>query len=246
MPAHRLYVARELGSGSLIGFCSCFDVCDDTGPRLELDLLAVLPAARGKGLATRMLKRALEGAEQRGVTRARATVRTGNRASERAFGQAGLAPSTPSCELLVYAPQGDHPIAYLPQGWSDSLAGDKPPGLGGSHHAAAPESYVAHDYALTDADAVIRGQASVVPVHTLSGWALWIERLQVSCAECAATAARGIVERAKQWGIGEIGFLAPQDSARQPVLTALIAEGFEGLGRFRVYERAEAPPDANT
>ncbi|MGC9359897.1 MAG: GNAT family N-acetyltransferase [Anaerolineae bacterium] len=241
IPEHRLYAARDPGSRRLIGFCSCFVLRDARGSRLELDLLAVLPMARGKGLATRMLRLALDEADSQGIPRARGVVRTGNRPSERAFARAGLTAGTLSYELLVYAPRGDHPVSYLPASWSDSLAGDRPPHLNNGNDTRPPESFFTHSYVLDDARARLRTRARVALVHTLSGSALWIERLQASSTQCAATAARGLVERAKQWGVDEVGLLAPDHRADRRMLPALLAEGFERLGRFGVYERGGAP-----
>ena len=246
MPQQRLYAAHSRSEGRLVGFCSCFVLCDAGGPRLELDLLAVLPTARGQGLARRMLALALEDAASQGVIRARGVIRVGNRPSERAFARAGLTSSEPSYELLVYTPRGIHPVPYLPPNWNDALSGETVACLTNGGKALEQESFLARTYALTDAGGRLRAEATVVEVHTLGGSALWIEGLQAPSPKCAAMAARGLVERAKRWGICEVGFLAPDSRAGRRMLPALVAEGFERLGRFRIYAREGAPTRVST
>lgn len=242
-PEHWLYAAQG-SDGRLVGFCSCFELGGPSGPRLEIDLLAVLPDSRGQGISTAMVAAAKREANARGVTRLRAAVRMGNEPSERAFLRAGLVPSVTCYQLLVYAPGGRHAVRYLPAGWRDSIIRRKVLESSDRGMQTPPQAATIHGYKLADDRGRIRARAWLVLVYTLSGAGLWIERLDASSPSAAAIAARGLVERAKRWDIDQVGMLVPERTSGLDIETILGAEGFQRYGRFRLFRDNNRPSSA--
>ena len=234
-PEHRLYLAQG-SSGQAIGFCSCFLLGANSGQRLEIDLLAVLPEWRGRGVGASLVNAAVQGARNEGIARLRAAVRAGNTASERAFERAGLAPSVERYQLLVYAPQGSHPVPYLPAGWRDGHISRATSEADLWSADPAPEAGATYPYELVDQNGYVRARARVASVHTLSGPSLWIEELGAETAPLGALVARGLVERVKRWGLAQAGMLIREEAQNAKLETALVAEGFERYGCFRLFQ----------
>ena len=118
-------IARLIGSRQRItlcawdgptcaGFADAFATCGANGePRLEIDLLAVRSAARGRGIASQLLRAVVSNAEYlltlRG--RARGLVRVGNAAADRAFAAARFWPQDGVLSLYVALPSvSDHHV----------------------------------------------------------------------------------------------------------------------------------------
>lgn len=233
-PEQRLYLAQSQ-DGQAVGFCSCFVLCGRGGQRLEIDLVAVLPEWRGRGIGTALAMAAVRGAHQEGISQFRAAVRVGNKASERALARAGLVPSAERYQLLVYTPIGSQPMPYLPAGWRDGqgcLAASKADLWNAD---LAPQAGATYPYELVNQHGCVRARAWVASVHTLSGPGLWIEELEVEKAQAGALVARGLVERAKRWDLALVGMLVHENAPAHELELALVAEGFERFGRFRLF-----------
>ncbi len=92
----------ETSGDALIGFVDAFStVAADGVLRWEVDLLGVHPAWRGRGVARRLVQRAVEVGRERGAQRARALVRIDNVASLRVFERCGFAAEPTICRLCV-------------------------------------------------------------------------------------------------------------------------------------------------
>jgi len=86
----------------LAGFCDAFaTTAGDGATRWEIDLLAVHPAFRGRGLARSLIHAATVEGRERGLAYARGLVRTDNQPVRRAFAAAGYAASTQAQRLYV-------------------------------------------------------------------------------------------------------------------------------------------------
>jgi ribosomal protein S18 acetylase RimI-like enzyme len=234
-PEQRLYLAK-LSQGQAVGFCSCFSLAGAQGRRLEIDLLAVLPDWRGRGIGTALVSAARQAASDEGIDAVRAVVRVANRASEGAFERAGLTPSLARYQLLVYAPVGAQPVPYLPRGWHERVPAEASDDATLWRANAAPEPGSIYAYELVDHSGRRVAHASVASVCTLSGPSLWIETLEAETTRSATTAARGLVERAKRWDLAQVGMLVGPATIGPDLETALIAEGFERFGSFRCFE----------
>lgn len=94
-----------LDAGGLLAFSDNFiTVSARDQRRLELDLLAVAPRARGQGLGRRLLEKSVTLARQRDAAVLRALVRSDNLNMRRLCCSAGLAPSKLEFNLYVAAP----------------------------------------------------------------------------------------------------------------------------------------------
>jgi RimJ/RimL family protein N-acetyltransferase len=91
------------------GFVTAFPTHTLHGRNWEVDLVAVQPAFQGQGIATELIKAAVEGAGGHGLDMARAAVATDNQASQRAFTKAGFTPDETVCHLLLYEIRGFAP-----------------------------------------------------------------------------------------------------------------------------------------
>jgi ribosomal protein S18 acetylase RimI-like enzyme len=92
--------------GEVTGFATAFPTCTLHGRRREVDLVAVQPASQGQGIATGLIKAAVEGAGGHSLNEARALAATDNPASQRAFTKAGFTPDETVCDLLLYEVRG--------------------------------------------------------------------------------------------------------------------------------------------
>ena len=117
-PAH-LCLGAFVGA-TLVGFLSCFETYATTGPRLELDMLGVLPEHRNRGVATALIRAASVHAHASGVALARTVVRTDNPASLAAFLKAGLSVATEAA-MLIWDRSGDRSSGLTPGPASTAL-----------------------------------------------------------------------------------------------------------------------------
>lgn len=99
-------------NGRVIGFVDGFVITAlPGGPHWQIDLLAVAPAGRGRGLGRRLIETSLlAGRRQRAVV-ARALIAIENAASQVSFGRAGF--QTDQNELLLLLAASD-PLPELP------------------------------------------------------------------------------------------------------------------------------------
>jgi ribosomal-protein-alanine N-acetyltransferase len=80
----RVYVLRE--DDHVRGFCSLWLILDE----IHINNLAIHPAARGRGLGTRLLGRVLEEGAREGARRATLEVRRSNEAARRLYRRMGF------------------------------------------------------------------------------------------------------------------------------------------------------------
>lgn len=228
-PEQYVYLAWD--GARAVGFCACFETLG--GRRLEVDMLGVLREWRGRGIARRLIARALDEARARGALRANAVVATDNVASQRAFEHAGFVGRTEAGAplvhaMLVYALAGLAPQS-LPAGWEMRLEPDGQAERLSVGRAGRTE-----------------GTACLLQVQTCSYQGLWVEAVASLTAE-APTApaqqrlARAAAERAKQLAVDEVGYLAPQPGAqpverREPRCLPWVREGYRDMGDYLVYE----------
>lgn len=100
--------------GMVAGFVDSFLTQDcDRAARWEIDLLAVAPGAQGHGVGRALVRASMAGAQTAGAVRARALIRMGNIASERAFTACGFAPDPWESELWAVA---DRDVRTAPAG----------------------------------------------------------------------------------------------------------------------------------
>jgi hypothetical protein len=193
-------------------------------------MLGVLPAWRGRGIATQLITHALGQAAARGVRSARSVVASGNVASQRAFERAGFralaspggAASSLVHAMLVYAIGGLCPQP-LPPGWEVRLTAND-----------------ACEHLELDHQSQLVGAAECLRVQTLCYSGLWVERLAATSDRALGWLARAVVERAKSLDLHEVGYLAPQaepraTDARAPRCLPLVREGYADRGDYYVY-----------
>ncbi|NIO69128.1 MAG: GNAT family N-acetyltransferase, partial [Anaerolineae bacterium] len=96
------------------GFVTAFPTHTLRGRNWEVDLVAVQPASQRQGIATELIKAAVEGAGGRSLDTARALAATDNPASQRAFTKAGFTPEETLYCLLLYEIRGFVPRPLVP------------------------------------------------------------------------------------------------------------------------------------
>jgi ribosomal-protein-alanine N-acetyltransferase len=108
----RVYVARD-ETGGVAAFCTCWFVIDE----LHINTIAVHPARRRLGLATRLMRHVLDEAARAGARRATLEVRASNAAARRlyaglGFVEAGARPryyTQPDEDAIILWRDGDRP-----------------------------------------------------------------------------------------------------------------------------------------
>ena len=96
-------------SGGAVGFADCFlTASKDDEVRLELDLLAVHPQARGRRVGRRLVRAGIERAKRLGAASIRALVAADNHAMQRLCAALGFRRSKESYALFVISP---HPAS---------------------------------------------------------------------------------------------------------------------------------------
>lgn len=226
-----------LGDGDVVGFVVGFLTHGLQGRCWEIDLLAVLPAWRGHGLATRLIRTA-SAYGARLAPRARAVTADDNSASQRAFIRAGFLPGPDMCQLLIQRLEGLQPAKPLTGGvmvrqaassaelspWLPDLQGlPRRPGL---------------SLLVAEQNGDVAGYAELIQVETLLYRGVWIESLFAQSRAARAALVREATNRALLAGLEEIGAMVPQqDRAGQQ---ALRAAGFQSLGAFQ-WLRADLP-----
>jgi GNAT superfamily N-acetyltransferase len=99
-PDHVTHIALE--DNQVVGFVDSFLTLSSGGARRwEVDLLAVLPEYRGKGIASRLIAINMESGRQMGATFMRALIAVGNVGSEKAFAHCGFQVQDETCGLYV-------------------------------------------------------------------------------------------------------------------------------------------------
>ncbi len=235
-PEHYAYLA--IHEGQAVGFCSCLETPTPRGPRLEVDLLGVLPEHRGRRLGARLIRLALQEAERRGLRQARGVAREDNVASQRSFARAGLRAGAQPHELLAYPIGGTSPVpppagygyALLPCG-EMIVSGQGTPTVH-TPDAGGPLLLV------TSPQGGALALVEYLRVETLSYAGLWIERPWAASPAALRAALHALVEEAKRLGLDEVGHLAAPvaPSAADP-RDHWLREGFAPMGRYLVFTR---------
>ena len=221
----------------VIGFVVAFPTEGLRGMCWEIDLLAVHPDWRGRGLAGRLVRAAAaEGVHAlcRAVTpRARAAVAVENDASARAFTRTGFQADLETCKLLIYRTGG-----LAAREWSPASIEIRP-ALGVADAAAwlpqppVPGDHPGQTLLLAEQNGQPAGYAELVEVQTLLYHGVWIESLVAQARAVRETLIHEAVNWAIVAGLDEIGAMVPE--RRWPLQAALLARGFRSLGDFRWY-----------
>ena len=219
-----------LGDGEVVGFVIGFLTQGLQGSCWEIDLLAVLPAWRGHGLATRLIRTA-SAYGARLAPRARAVTADDNSASRHAFRRAGFFPGPDMCHLLIQRLDGLQPRAPLTVGVTVREATGSAelsswlPGLQPLANSPGLSLLVAEQ------DGDIAGYAELIHVETLLYRGAWIESLVARSRAARAALVREVTNQALLAGLEEIGAMIPQED--RGAYHALRAVGFRSLGSFQ-------------
>jgi N-acetylglutamate synthase-like GNAT family acetyltransferase len=102
--ASALWVAEQ--NDDALGLVSAFlTVAGDGRRRWEVDLIAVKPVSRGRGLGTRLIRRVCKDSRARTASLTRALIRVENVPSQKAFESAGFATDGRDHELFLWPPE---------------------------------------------------------------------------------------------------------------------------------------------
>lgn len=224
-PAHYSYLAWV--GATPVGFCSCFETPLHETKRLEIDLLGVLPTYRRQGIATALIKTALDEALQRDTTVFRGVVAQDNLPSQHAFTKAGLRSAPDTVEMLVYNLEHRSPTFTLPE----TLRWRVVPAPG--EKAVLERTPVSFRVELVFGVNPV-ASATCLFVETLVYRGVWIEQLQGS-EEDTLTLVRGLIAWCAQRFLDEVGILCSRDTLTQPgQYEALWRAGLESWGRFYI------------
>jgi GNAT superfamily N-acetyltransferase len=223
---------------TIIGFVAAFPVHSLQGVRWEIDLLAVHPDWRGRGIATDLVRAAAVGGLEV-AERARAVVATDNIASARAFGHAGFEPVQETCELLIFRIEGLpaqqdclHGVAI----WevrdvfeaADWLPNDAFPT--GQRFPQQPDEPPGLTLLLAEQDGQPAGYLELIEVHTILYSGVWIESLVASTHAVREALIFKVVNWARAANLDEMGAMVPHSNKIWQ--RALVAQGFRSLGSF--------------
>jgi ribosomal protein S18 acetylase RimI-like enzyme len=231
-----------VGDGSIVGFVIAFATTGLRGTCWEIDFLAVLPAWRGRRLATRLIR----AAASQGATIARwarAVVANDNPASERAFARAGFRRAE-QCVLLIFRPQEQPPPPWSAPG----VTVRKAAGVGEVTEWLRSECVPGRSRAcqgsqeftllLVEQDGHPAGYAELIEVQTILYRGLWIESMGASTQIARAALVHSVLSQAVAAGLDEVGAMVPEGD--RPWQGALLDAGFRSLGDFHWF-RADLP-----
>jgi len=226
-----------IGEGQVAGFVIAFLTSGLAGPCWEIDLLAVEPAWTGRGVATRLIRKAA--AQGTAVARrARAAIATENVGSARAFERAGFRRAG-LCDLLIYRTEDKTPRPWTALGVTiretDTVAaiaewlpeGDVPV-IG--HRGETSPAKEGPILLLAEYHGQPAGYAELIVVQTLLYAGMWIESLAASNELVRAALVHEVVSRATAAGVDEIGMMVLENDL--PLRQALREAGFRSLGEF--------------
>jgi GNAT superfamily N-acetyltransferase len=243
--------------GKVTGFVTAFPTYALHGRNWEVDLVAVQPASQRRGIATELIKAAVEGAG------ARALAAIDNPASQRAFTKAGFTPDETVCYLLLYEIRGFAPRpldsgsvtvrdlalsseeagAVLRLGQGLTLRPDD---------VLALASRQANEILVAVRGEEIVGFAELLYVETLLYRGIWLESVIARGAdrEVQAILISEAVERAKRKRLDEIGCLVrtrkrgmAEGAGRAKKLEnhllreALVGQGFGVVNEYYIFRR---------
>lgn len=240
----RAWVAEA--GGEVVGFVSAFVTQTLRACNWEIDLLAVDPAWRGRGIAAALIRQAAAGAPERGIDRARAVVAVENRASCRAFEAAGFSIlSSPHhlmrCEIAGAArrPSAAGMEAVRPlRDEADArgllnLAASLPRQPAKVMRLAALET---NTFLAIERDGRPAAFAELIWVRTLLYAGVWIETLVAPQPADAEPLIAAAIAQAQERGSDEVGCLVLIGDWR--LRQAFVGQGFASEGEYLIVTRA--------
>lgn len=225
----------------VVGFVVAFPTNTLSGICWEIDLLAVHPAWRGFGLATRLV-RAAASYGSRITHRARAVVATDNDPSASTFAGVGFTASEERHDLLIIRPRDGRARS--------GIGSIRLPNRLGPGDLAASEVLVwelaspkGSDAILLQADRDGRavGLAELVKVLTLLYQGYWIESLTAESQSVSEALIRHTLQRALNEGLDEVGAMVPRHDRQ--LKQVLLASGFFSLGEYVWFTASLPLPD---
>ncbi|MFC2037222.1 GNAT family N-acetyltransferase [Chloroflexota bacterium] len=224
-----------VANGSVTGFVVAFTTSGLHGPRWEIDLLAVLPDWRKRGLATRLIRAAtVQGS--RVAPEARAFVATDNEASARAFGQAGFRAKPQLRKLLIYRTEGlvrregQTPHVRAKAGVTIRETATLAEATDWLPELQPPVDHPDLTLLLAEQYGEPAGYAELVEVQTLLYRGVWIESLTAAVRAVREALVHEAVNWAVDAGQDEIGAMVPAPDWR--LQDSLRARGFRSLDDF--------------
>jgi len=249
--------------GEVTGFVTAFPTHTLYGRNWEVDLVAVQPAFQRQGIATELIKAAMEGAGGHGLDMARAVVATDNPASKRAFTKAGFTPDETVCDLLLYEIRG-----FAPRSLDSGSVTVRDLALSSEEAGAvlrlgqgltlrpddvlALASRQANEILVAVRKEEIVGFAELLYVETLLYRGIWLESVVAQGADREVQAAliSEAVERAKRKRLDEIGCLVRTRKRRMAegaerarnlenhvLREALVGQGFGVVNEYYIFRR---------
>jgi len=213
----------------VVGFVIAFPVSSLQGAWWEIDLLAVHPDRRGRGLGRQLIQTAAAGGESL-AGRSRAVVATDNRRSTRAFAGAGFQAEPSTCTLMIRRFDEQAPWPQPAPGVSvhEAASADEAAAWQVSLPAAGSPGLT---LLLAEQHGRPAGHAEMIEVETLLYHGIWIESLACSSRAVRETLVYHAMNRAMAAGLDEVSSMVPRQD--QPVLHTLLAAGFRPLGAYR-------------
>ena len=242
-----------VAGSAIVGFVVSFATHSLNGASWEIDLMAVHPSWRGRGLGTRLVRASC--AYGTGLAgRARSVVSAGNQASARVFRRAGFRAAKEVCELYICriqeqqepeaATHGTEVTALgsstemrgwlaasemVPPGKPTFSSSPQPPASAAqANHASMPRFLVA------GRGSEPGGYAELIEVETLLYRGVWIESLRARTTLAREALIRDTLVRAKCVELDEVGAMVPRGDNR--LQRALLNAGFRSLGEFRWFK----------
>jgi ribosomal protein S18 acetylase RimI-like enzyme len=204
-----------------IGMLATFETPCLGGVRLELDMLGVAQAWRGRGVATAMVRMAISEGRMRGCTAFRAVVAAENDASRRVLVRCGLRVTPPRRHLFTRVFLGHSYVPYLPERWSERWLAD----LARTAEQEPDVDWRLHGHEgvlILDARGVPAARLALLRVDTMAYAGYWVERAWATGAGAGRIALLAAAEHAKRAHLDEVGILIP--------IGALLASAASGAG----------------
>jgi ribosomal protein S18 acetylase RimI-like enzyme len=203
-------------AGQVVGFMHAFATFNGGVSTWELDLLAVHPDWRRRGIATELVRRATRDAPS-SAARARSMIATSNTPSAKAFQRVGFGTDTTLSSIYVLdTPGGDDPSPE----WPPEVAIVQQPGK---------PSWVA---------AAGRSKISLLGVRTVLYDGLWVEGFAGDASPELLAAA---LAHATQQSLDVVGLIVPASDTA--AISVVQAAGYESLGDYLTWTHALPVPE---
>lgn len=225
----RQFVYLAFAQEDCIGLLATFDSPSPGGTRLELDMLGVVQAWRGRGVARALAKQAIADGRERGCRTFRAIVATDNVPSRRVFEHAGLSIHGKPDLLLTRVFSGFSEVPFLPPGWNLDVVDDL------ACSASIPEGswgLAGHrGLFIRDAARSIVAAIALLRVQTMAYSGYWIEKVMAVDDGAAEVVFAAAAEDAKAARLDEVGVLLAVDDT---LARAALVSGYESAGRYNI------------